>query len=264
MNANDLFKLGRLTEAIDAQIKDVKAQPGDGARRLFLFELLAFSGDLERARRQGEALRFDQVEQQAAVEPYRKLLDSEQLRRRLFTESLSPEFFGEPPEHLRLRLEAVNRLRENNPVEAAAVLAKADALVPPLRGKLNGKTFEGLRDCDDLFSHVLEVMAHGKYFWVPLEQVEVVAMKAPGTPRDLLWLPARLDMRDGASGAVFLPVLYPNSHEHADDQIKLGRANDWKQAPGGPMLGVGARQFLLGDDSVALLDWRELALDVLE
>ena len=37
MNASELFKAGRLTEAIDAQIKEVKAQPGDQARRVFLF-----------------------------------------------------------------------------------------------------------------------------------------------------------------------------------------------------------------------------------
>ncbi len=261
MNASELFKAGRLTEAIDAQIKEVKAQPGDHARRLFLFELLAFSGDLERARRQVDVLKFEQPELEAAVQGYRRLLDAEQLRRRLFTEGLKPEFFSEPPEHLRLRLEAVNRLRENNQAEAAATLAKADALVPTLRGKLNGKAFEGLRDCDDLFGSVLEVMAHGKYFWVPLEQIAMLAMKPPSVPRDLLWFPARLDLHDGASGSVFLPTLYPNSHEHPDDQIKRGMQTDWKQAEGGPTLGVGAREFLVGDDSVALLNWQELALD---
>ncbi|MCI0458283.1 MAG: hypothetical protein L0Z62_15065 [Gemmataceae bacterium] len=261
MNASDLFKAGRLPEALDAQLKEVKANPADHAKRLFLFELLAFGGDLDRARRQIEAVQYEQPELAAGTADYRRLLDAELLRRRLFSELLVPGFFGTPPEHLGLRLEALKRLREGNRKEAAETLARADALVPPLRGKLNGKEFEGLRDCDDLFSHVLEVMGQGHYYWVPLEQVESLAIKGPRFPRDVLWLPARLDLRDGASGEVFLPTLYPGSHEHSDPAIKLGRANDWKAEGEGPILGIGARQFLVGDDAVALLDWRELTLE---
>jgi type VI secretion system protein ImpE len=263
MNATELYRAGRLAEAVDAQIQAVKAGPGDQARRLFLFELLAFSGDLDRARRQVEALKYDELELETAALNYRKLLDAEGLRRRLFSEGLAPEFFGEPAAHARLRLEAVNRLREGKPAEATETLARADAAAPAVKGKFNGQDFAGLRDCDDLFSHVLEVMAQGRYFWVPLEQVESLAMKPPRFPRDLLWFPARLDLHDGASGEVFLPALYPGSHEHSDPQVKLGRSTDWKGDEGGPVLGVGLRQFLLGhlDDPVPLLEWRELTLE---
>ncbi|MCC6420033.1 MAG: SciE type virulence protein [Gemmataceae bacterium] len=261
MSASDLFKAGRLQEAIDAQLKEVKASPGDQAKRLFLFELVAFSGDLDRARRQIDAMKFDKVELETATLAYRKLLDSEQLRRRLFTETLKPEFFGEPSAHVHLRLEAINRTREGRPKEAAELLARADAQVPSLRGKLNGKDFASLRDCDDLFSHILEVFAQGRYFWVPLDQVESVTAKAPRFPRDLIWLPARLDMSDGAAGEVFLPALYPGSHEQTDDQLKLGRAVDYRQEADGPVRGVGSREFLVGDDVIPLLEWRELVLE---
>jgi type VI secretion system protein ImpE len=263
MTATELYRAGRLAEAIDAQIQEVKGNPGDQARRLFLFELLAFSGDLDRARRQIDALKYDQLELETAAMNYRRLLDAEGLRRRLFSEGLMPEFFGEPPGHVRLRLEAVNRLRDGRPGEATETLARADAASPALKGKLNGKDFAGLRDCDDLFSHVLEVLAQGRYFWVALEQVEALAAKPPRFPRDLLWFPARLDLRDGASGEVFLPALYPGSHAHADPQVQLGRKTDWKDDAGGPMLGVGLREFLVGDldEPVRLPDWRELTLE---
>ena len=58
----------------------------------------------------------------------------------------------------------------------------------------------------------------------------------------------------------YLPGPYPRSHEHPDDQVKLGHANDWLQADGGPVLGAGARTFLVGDDGVAVTDWRDLTL----
>jgi type VI secretion system protein ImpE len=194
----------------------------------------------------------------AAVLAYRKILDSERARRRLFSESLKPRFFGEPPEHVQWRLEGINRLREGRPKEAGELFGKAAAACPDRPGQLNGKPFQSLRDCDDLFSGVLEVMAQGQYYWVPLDQVDSLTMNAPKTPRDLLWAPARLEMKESA-GNVFLPLLYPGSHQSEDNQAKLGRATDWKTlGESGPVQGVGARVFLVDDDAIALQEWREL------
>lgn len=260
MTAGELYKAGKLQEAIDAQIKEVKSHPADQAQRLFLFELLAFTGDLERAKKHIELLNYTEMELMAAVTAYRRLLDSEEARRRLFSESLAPRFFGAQPEHVHMRLQAALLLRENRAKEAAEVLTKANEIAPVIKGRLNDKPFPSLRDCDDLFGTVLEVMAQGGYYWVPLEQVESVTFTPPKVPRDLLWRPARLEMKDSA-GNVHLPVLYPGSHEHPDNQIKLGRLTDWKGTEGGPVLGVGAHLFLAGDDAVGLLEWKELEIE---
>jgi type VI secretion system protein ImpE len=260
MSASELFKQGRLKEAIDAQLQEVKAQPADHGRRLFLFELAAFAGDLDRARRQIDAVSYDQPELQVAVGNYRQCLDAEQKRRRLLSESLAPKFLSEAPEHAKLRLEAVNRIREGRHAEAATLLEQANAGAEALKGTLNGKEFTGLRDADDLFGTMLEVLAKGEYFWVPLEQVVALALNAPAFPRDLIWLPARLTLTDGQEGEVFLPVLYPSSHEHPDEAVKLGRSTDWKQEAGGPVRGMGARTFLVGEDGSGLVEWRELQM----
>jgi type VI secretion system protein ImpE len=261
MTASEAFRTGKLQEAIDAQIQEVKANPADHAKRLFLFELLAFAGELDRARRQIDAVQYGELELDSAVLSYRKLLDAEASRRRVFAEGIMPQFLTAPPEHIYKRLEAVNSLRAGKAAEAAALLSQADETAPAVKGTLNGQPFEGLRDCDDLFGPVLEVMAHGDYYWLPLEQVETLAMKAPRFPRDLLWVPAKLSVRDGPAGDVFLPGPYPGSHEHADDQVKLGRATDWKQLEGGPTRGFGMRMFLVGDDAVNLHDWRDLIVN---
>ncbi len=258
MNAGELFKAGKLQRAIDEQTKEVKANPADHSRRLFLFELLAFAGDLDRAGRQIEAINYEEMELEAAVLAYRKLIEAERHRRRVFHDGVAPKSFTDPPEHVQARLEAVNRLRAKRPAEAAELLSKATA--PALHGELNEKPFQLLRDCDDLFGPVLEVMAHGSYYWLPLEAVESLTMKAPQYPRDLLWIPARLELKEGSAGEVFLPALYPQSHAHSDDQIKLGRTTDWKSADGGPVQGLGARTFLVDDDAVGLLEWRQLSL----
>ncbi len=257
MNASALFKAGKLQDAIDAQIQEVRANPADHGKRLFLFELLAFAGDLDRARRQIDAVRYDEPELVAAVLNYKQLLDAEQERRRLYREGVPPKLFGEAPEHVHWRLEALNRLRESRPQEATPCLEKAAKATPSVKGQLNDKPFVSLRDCDDILAGVLEVMAQGAYYWLPLEQIETLVLNEPRFPRDLLWMPARLELAD-SSGNVFLPVLYPGSHEHPDDAIKLGRAADWKQVPGGPVQGVGARTFLVDDDAIGLVEWRKL------
>jgi type VI secretion system protein ImpE len=256
MNAGELYKAGRLAEAIEAQVQEVKANPLDPSRRLFLFELLAFSGDLDRARRQAEAIRYDDVDLEHALMGYRKLLDAEQARRDLFSRGLAPGFFGEPSEHLRLRLEAVNRIREKAPAEAAELLTRAAEATPAVRGQLNGQAFETLRDADDLFGGILEVMAQGRYFWAGLEQLRLVAMNPPRFPRDLLFIPARLELENEA-GDVFIPALYPGSHEETDDQVRMGRMTDWKNLDGGLVLGVGLHTYLRDDDAISLLEWRE-------
>lgn len=260
MNAGELFKAGQLQDAIAAQTQEVKSHPADQNKRLFLFELLAFAGNLDRARKQLDVLKFDQLELETAAQSYRKLLDAEEQRRRLFTDGLKPQFLLDPPEHVNLRLTAVNHLRQQQLSEAAKLLEQANAAAPALHGQLNGKPFDQLRDADDLFGTVLEVMAHGNYFWVPLEQVEFIGMKPPRFPRDLLWVPARLETAASA-GDVFLPAVYPNSHEHHDEAMKLGRLTDWKNAECGPVLGAGLRLFLAGDADVSLLEWRELKID---
>jgi type VI secretion system protein ImpE len=260
MNASELLQAGNLQEAIDAQLKEVKARPADHGKRLFLFELLAFAGDLDRARRQIDAIKYDDLERDTAVLAYRKLLDAEQARRRLFSDGQLPQFLVAPPDHIRLRLDAVNRLREKRYSEAAELLAKAAEAAPAIQGQLNENPFTSLRDCDDLFAGVLEVLSQGNYFWLPFEQISTLAMNAPKFPRDLLWVPAHLEVREGPSGDVFLPALYSASYAHADDKVKLGRITDWKSDEGGPVLGVGLRMFLVDDEAVSLPEWRELVL----
>jgi type VI secretion system protein ImpE len=195
-------------------------------------------------------------------------LDSEEARRKLFTEGLPPGFFGIPPEHLRLRLAAVQQLREKKFEEAAESLARAIEATPILRGSLNEHPFQSLRDEDDLFSGMIEVMALGRYFWLGLEQIQLLTINPPRFPRDLLFLPAHLEVeyhRSGEvqeeSGDVFLPTLYPGSHEHLDDMVKLGRLTAWKELDGGLALAVGLHSYLRDDEPISLLEWRELKMN---
>lgn len=259
MKSSDLYQAGQLSEAIEAQIGEVKRSPGDEAKRLFLFELLAFAGELDRAEKHIKVLKFDDIALEATRRSYEDCLAAERKRRKLFAYGTQPQFLTAAPEHVRLRLEAVAAYRKGNDSEAAERLHEALELTPARPAKLNDQEYESIRDGDDLFAGVLEVFAKGEYYWVALEQIERLSMTPPKTPRDLLWRPARLELAD-AVGEVFLPTLYPKSHMSENDAIKLGRETDWEEKPGEIMLGNGLKEFFLGEEPSVIHDWLTLEI----
>jgi type VI secretion system protein ImpE len=271
MDGSELYKAGRLTDAIAAQVQAVRAAPLDRGMRFFLFELLTFAGDIDRSRRQIEAISYDEMELATAHATYCRMVDSEQARRWLFDEldpavaeglfeedRVRPKFLIEPPFHIRIRLDATMNALRSSPEQTKELLEMAGQCTPKVSVQLNGKTYESLRDADDLFNTVLEVMAQGNYYWVPLEQVETLAMNPPRYPRDLYWFPARLSLKNGPSGEVFLPALYPRSHAHPDEAVRLGRKTEWRGEEGDPVLGTGLRLFAADEEAIPLLEFREL------
>ena len=55
-----------------------------------------------------------------------------------------------------------------------------------------------------------------------------------------------------------VPALYVDSHQHADANVRLGRATEWQLIEEQLVAGVGRRVFLLDDKEVSLLELRDL------
>jgi type VI secretion system protein ImpE len=259
MTATDLFLAGRLRDAMAAQVCEVKAAPADDPARLFLFELCVFSGELDRAREHLDLLRYDDPKHAAAVEQSRRALDAEGHRRAVFAGVAEPKALVFAPAHVALRLEALPYLARREYAAARKRLDEANAAVPVLAGTFNGRRFAGLYDADERFGTVLEVfVSSGAYCWVPLEHVESIIANPPQAPRDVIWRPVHLTLSDGTDGDVLLPGLYPGTHEHPDDDVRLGRATEWVGTDGEVPRGSGGRLFLTGDTAVRFVDLSEL------
>src|SRR5258708_38216983 len=110
MNARDHFAAGRLAAAIDAQLQEVKAAPLESGRRTFLFELLAFAGEWERAGQQLAVLAQETAEKGWGATVYQNLLVAEQTRRKVFAGQARPEVFLDPPSFIATRWEVVEHL----------------------------------------------------------------------------------------------------------------------------------------------------------
>jgi type VI secretion system protein ImpE len=256
MEAKELLDAGHLVAAIEQLGQEVKVHPTDTQRRTFLFELLCFAGEYDRARRQLDVLGHESTSREVGVQAYRNVLAAEEARRALFAQGVRPEFVETPPAYTRLHLEAVNRLRENRPGEARSSLDESARVRPVLQGRLDGQEFDGFRDADDVIGPFLEVFIHNRYTWFPFEALRRIEISAPRRLRDLLWVPATLESWNGSVGEAFLPVLYAGSSDHPDEQVRLGRMTDWKPAVDGLTLGAGQRIFLVSDEERSMLEVR--------
>jgi type VI secretion system protein ImpE len=258
MNPKELLDAGHLAAAIEQLNQEVRTHPSDAHRRTFLFELLCFAGDYPRAERQLDVIAQQETAAEVGVQVYRNVLVAESTRRRLFSEGLRPHFLFDPPAYVQLHLEAISRLREANAVEAEALLETAANARPDLKGQIEGEPFADFRDGDDLLAPVLELIVHNMYIWLPFEQIKQLTIAAPKRLRDLLWIPAQIEAHQGPVGEVFLPVLYADSSQHADERVKLGRMTEWQAAADGLIRGVGQRLFFIDGQDRGVLEVRGL------
>lgn len=264
ITAKELLDAGKLQAAIDELTNRVKANPNDTQQRIFLFELLLFAGDWDRAERQVDVIGHQSMEAGLGVQVYRNNIKSERDRSRLFSEGLRPHFINDPPAYVDLHLNAINRLREGNFGEARETLDRAEEERPAFKGSFNGQEFSDFRDYNDIVGPVLETIVQDQYTWIPLEQISRLEIDAPKQLRDLLWTPARIETTDGTNGDIYIHSLYEGSGRHANDQVKLGRMTDWTDAGEGLYLASGLRLFLIDGQDRALLEARKIELEMVD
>ena len=249
-----LLRAGKLADAVAAGQAALRKAPTDLNARVLLGELLAFTGNLERADVVLDAASAIDPTTALVVAEFRQLIRADMARRQLFRDGRVPEFLADPTEAQRLQLAALVALRAGDLTEAARQAEAAEAARPRAPGHHGEDVFDDLRDANDLIGGSFEVLTTtGKYFWIPIERVQTLEFHAPKRPRDLLWRRASMSVANGPDGEVYIPAVYA-AEDAITDALRLGRETDWREADGGPVRGVGQRLFMMGDDAVAMMD----------
>lgn len=229
MRARALFQAGKLDEAIESLGAELRSDPTDAQRRTFLFELLCFAGQYDRAEKQLDVLAQGGAQSGMGALLYRSAMHADRTRQSMFRERDYP---------------------------------RGAAAERPVSGTLNGKPFTSLTDADPRIGARLEVFAAGQYTWIPLEHIATVRMSPPARLRDLLWAPAIV--RTGPSfrgvdlGEVLLPIIAPLTAEMADDATRLGRVTEWVELDDGLQVPIGQKMLLVDGEEFPLLELREL------
>jgi type VI secretion system protein ImpE len=226
--ARQLFEAGKVREAIQALTAYLRERPTDVAERTFLFELLCFAGEYDRAEKQLSVLAQGSPEAEMGAIVYYAALHAEKTRH---------ELFG----------------KEEN-------AGKHSAASPP--GTLNGKAFQSLRDADPDIGARLEVFAAGAYLWIPFEHIASVEIAPPRRLRDTLWTPATVltgpSFKGTELGEVLIPAIYPFSWKHEDAAVWLGRVTDWAADDQGTEYPSGQKILVMDGEEVPFLEVRSL------
>jgi type VI secretion system protein ImpE len=212
--ARELYREGRLGEAIGSLQTYLRDRPSDTAARVFLFELLCFAGDFARAGRQLYALSSNDGEHKNLVALYGAALEAETAR------------------------------QESAPA--------AESVPAAVGGTLNGRPFTRLADADEILGARLEFIAAGEFHRVPFAFISRIEIAPPARLRDLYFLPAAVqtgpELKSFAFEQVLLPCLYPGSFRFDDDLIKLGRTTEWFRAETGAVRPAGLRLWVTQSD----------------
>ncbi len=257
-SAADLYRAGKLKEAIALQVAEVKAHPADTQRRGFLCELLCIAGDLERADTHLDAMGKQDPQSIPGISLFRQLVRAETARRDFHASGRVPELLVGPTEAVKLSLEAAVHLHAGEAGRAVELLAQVEEVRPKVHGTCDGKAFDDFRDGDDLLSAVFEVLtSNGKYYWVPVEAVESMEFREPVRPRDVLWPRVHMVVRGGPDGEVYLPSVYAPGPD-APDAERLGRLTEWTGGDGSPVRGVGLRTLVVGEEARTFLNMKEV------
>jgi type VI secretion system protein ImpE len=229
MDALSLYRAGQLQPAIEALGGELRKQPLDTRRRTFLFELLCFAGEYDRAAKQLDILSDTSKEAAAGAMLYRSALHAERTRQEMFT-------------------------KDELPMGTAH---------PSSSGQLNETDFAELSDADPRIGAHLEAFIAGSYTWIPYAYIESIETEAPKRLRDLLWIPAVLhttaDFRLQDLGEVLLPVIAPLSWKHPDDAVRLGRETVWQVDEKYGEIPLGQKMLRYGDEEQPFLEMRRLS-----
>ena len=252
--AKTLLEAGNLTGAIEAALAAVKANPTNHSARIFLFELSAFAGDWERAKRQLDVIGHQDTTAMIGAKIYEQCVIAEGKRADFFAKGAKPEFLSTPPDYIYGILLANSKFREGNLAEAREILDKTEGERPALTCKINGAAAEDFRDYNDLTAAILEVIIKDSYVWVPFEQIEKITFTVPKSLRDHFWLQATMETDNGTNGDVFIPALYNDSWRSGDDAVRLGKVTDWRNAGEDVYVGEGTKLFAVGGAHKTILD----------
>lgn len=229
MSAESLFREGRLAEAIQAAGAVLRDDPANAKQRTFLFELLCFAGEYDRAEKHLALLGEGNKDREMGGLLYRAAIHAERLRADLFAK-------GEWP---------------------------SEAVDGSIEGTLNGVPFSSIEDSDPRIGARLEIFAAGSYLWVPFNAVEQLAIEPPRRVRDLLWAPGRIKtgpaFQSFELGEVLLPVISPFSWRHADQQVRLGRQSVWEEEDGAA-IPYGQKSLLVDGEEIPFLEIRSLTI----
>jgi type VI secretion system protein ImpE len=259
-SAQELLAAGEPQAALDLLQRQVREQAADARLRVFLFQLLSVLGLWQRALTQLTVCGEVDAATLPMVNTYRAAVQCELVREAVFAGKTTPIAFGQPQAWVAWLAEALQADARGDAAAAARLRSEAFDAAPATPGTLNGDAFDWIADADSRLGPVLEAVVNGRYCWVPYAAVSKVVIEAPVDLRDLVWAPARFELRNGGETVALLPARYPGSGACAEGALQLARKTEWLEFAPDQYRGLGQRLLTTSGPELGLLEVREIAL----
>lgn len=263
MGAEQSLNEGKLDETLAQLQQEVRQNPADAKLRVFLFQLLAVTGQWERALNQLNVAGEMDSANLAMAQTYREAIRCEMLRAEVFAGKRSPLVFGDPEQWLALMIQALPLTVVGEHAKAAELRDRALEDAPATGGTIDDQPFQWLADADPRLGPILEAVVNGRYYWIPLHRIHRIELEAPTDLRDLVWTPAQFTWANGGEMVGLVPTRYPGTEASEDSALRMARRTDWRDLGDGTQIGLGQRLLATDSDDHALLDTRVIVLDTL-
>lgn len=260
VTAEEHLRGGRLQEALKELQSEIKKKPADSRLRVFLFQILAVTGEWDRALTQLEVAAGLNADALAMKATYQDVLRCEAQRKRIFAGQGSPLIFGEPAEWIALLVQALQLTAQERFEEAARLRDMAFEAAPTTSGQIDGQPFEWIADADSRMGPMLEAIMDGRYYWIPFMRLRAIKIEKPVDLRDVAWTPATVTFVNGGEKIVMIPTRYPGSEVAADPRVVLARLTEWIERPADAHLGLGQRLLNTDAGEFPLMDVRSIDL----
>ncbi|APX12001.1 hypothetical protein BWR18_10160 [Tateyamaria omphalii] len=248
-----------VSEAVDVAVSGVKSTPQDVDLRITLAQLLALSGDLERAETHAKMAQLQDVQRATALSEFRQYLRALHARDAWWSHGAAPDFPGEPTSADAIAMALHVALRADNLAEVSALADRLEDVRTSRPAIWDDLEVEDLRDVDDRLPHALEALTSGGYYlWIDLARVALIDLSRIAAPFDVLARPARLGLRDGSTADLRLVAIYDAPRTGAE---RLGRVTEFSQLAPGVTRAHGQRSYLLNDTLGGLLDASQVVLN---
>lgn len=257
MTPETALKEGHLEEALQLLVQEVRNNPADARRRVFLFQLLAVRGDWQRAQTQLNVVGELAPVNALMVTTYTAVMNNEAARVAVFEGRRTPVVVGEPEPWLAMLFQALKLDAEGRHAQAVPLRMQALEQAEPVAGTIDGHPFEWIADADPRFGPCLEIVLESGYAWVPYSRIRQLVFEAPTDLRDKVWVPVQVTWTNGGQAIGFVPARYPGS-EQSGDAFALARKTDWVAVTDDVYVGCGQRMLATDADEYPLLDVRSI------
>lgn len=249
--------------------RQIQANPADADLRAAFVQMLCLTGNWSRAQTQLQSWLAMTPQAQPTVTLLQQAIAGEQLREAVLKGEAEPQLPGSSWSWCETLLAALRADLAGEHAQATGMrmeaLNQAEANPGSLQQQAHMADFAWLMDGDSRFGPVCEVIANGRYYWIPFAAIREMQFQPPSGVTDLVWRHTRVQLVDGSEQVCQIPARYPLL-AGADERYLRASVTEWQalDEDNSQFIGHGQKVWLSDSAEHPLLTLQHLTFDDIE